>query len=60
MFVLLNIGIRLGCFMHINNNLYITNNPRIRKNDANVNSQAVDNLKDFVNSPNPEIGRAHV
>ena len=62
MFVLLNIGIRLGCFMHINNNLYITNNPRIRKNDANVNSQAVDNLKDFVNSPNPAeyIGRSQV
>ena len=62
MFVLLNIGIRLGCFMHINNNLHITNNPRIRKNDANVNLQAVDNSKDFVNSPNPAeyIGRSQV
>ena len=48
--------------MHINNNLHITNNPRVRKNDANVNSQSVDNSKDFINSPNPAeyIGRSQV
>lgn len=48
--------------MHINNNVHITNNLRIKQNENNTNEQKVDNSKDFINSPNPAefIGRSQV
>ena len=48
--------------MHVNNNIHITKNLRIKQNETNTNEQKVDNSKDFVNSPNPAeyIGRSQV